>query len=180
MTTGNSSRTTTKKSANKLARVMSVSDMVVYGLIFMVPIAPFGIYGGVFTESGGMPALVYLVGTLAMVFTAFSYGALGREFPIAGSVYGYASRGIGPGVGFITGWTLLLDYLLIPVLLYVVASHALNSIVPEIPAWVFSIIFVIVNTLVNVRGISLTTVVNRIALALELLCLAVYLELGIW
>lgn len=176
----NSKQLVVKANSSKLARVMSVSDMVVYGLIFMVPIAPFGIYGGVFTESGGMPALVYLVGTLAMVFTAFSYGALGREFPIAGSVYGYASRGIGPAVGFVTGWTLLLDYLLIPVLLYVVASQALNSIVPEIPAWAFSIVFVVVNTLVNVRGISLATVVNRIALALELLCLGVFLVLGIW
>ena len=65
----------------KLARVLGVPDMIVYGLIFMVPIAPMGIYGGVFSESGGMPALVYLVGTLAMVFTALSYGMLIREWP---------------------------------------------------------------------------------------------------
>ena len=55
-------------------------------LIFMVPIAPMGIYGGVFSDSGGMPALVYLVGTLAMVFTALSYSMLIREWPVAGSV----------------------------------------------------------------------------------------------
>ena len=93
----------------QLKRVLSVPDMIVYGLIFMVPIAPFGIYGGVFDESGGMPALVYLVGTLAMVFTALSYGMLIREWPVSGSVYAYTSRGLGPGVGFVTGWTLLLD-----------------------------------------------------------------------
>ena len=57
-------------------RTVGVFDMVVYGLIFMVPIAPFGIYGGVFGDSGGMPALVYLVGMIAMVFTAFSYATL--------------------------------------------------------------------------------------------------------
>ena len=59
----------------KLARVLGVPDMIVYGLIFMVPIAPMGIYGGVFSESGGMPALVYLVGTLAMVFTGLDAAA---------------------------------------------------------------------------------------------------------
>ncbi|MEG1826407.1 MAG: APC family permease [Gordonibacter sp.] len=163
----------------KLERVLTVPDMVVYGLIFMVPIAPFGIYGGVFADSGGMPALVYLVGTLAMVFTALSYGMLIREFPASGSVYAYTSRGLGPGIGFVSGWTLLLDYLLIPVLLYVVASHALSGIVPEVPPWVFSIAFVVVNTFVNVRGIELANIVDRVALALEVLCLAVFVVLGV-
>lgn len=163
----------------KLKRVLSVPDMVVYGLIFMVPIAPFGIYGGVFSDSGGMPALVYLVGTLAMVFTALSYGMLIREFPASGSVYAYTSRGLGKGIGFVSGWTLLLDYLLIPVLLYVVASHALSGIVPEVPPWVFSIAFVVVNTLVNVRGIELANMVDRVALSLEILCLAVFVVLAV-
>lgn len=163
----------------KLRRVMTVPDMVVYGLIFMVPIAPFGIYGGIFTESGGMPALVYIVGTCAMVFTALSYASLGREFPVAGSVYAYASRGIGKGVGFLTGWALMLDYILSPVLLYVVSSTALHGIVPEVPAWAFAVVFVVANTFVNVRGIETASIVNRVALVLEILCLAVFVVLGV-
>lgn len=163
----------------ELRQIMSVPDMVVYGLIFMVPIAPFGIYGGIFTESGGMPTLVYIVGTCAMAFTALSYAALGREYPVSGSVYAYASRAIGPAVGFLTGWALMLDYILSPVLLYVVSSTALHGIVPEVPAWAFGIVFVVANTLVNVRGIETASMVNRIALVLEILCLAVFAVLGV-
>ena len=163
----------------KLRQIMSVPDMVVYGLIFMVPIAPFGIYGGIFTESGGMPTLVYIVGTCAMAFTALSYASLGREYPVSGSVYAYASRAIGPAVGFLTGWALMLDYILSPVLLYVVSSTALHGIVPEVPAWAFGIVFVVANTLVNVRGIETASMVNRIALVLEILCLAVFAVLGV-
>ena len=158
----------------KLARVLGVPDMIVYGLIFMVPIAPMGIYGGVFSESGGMPALVYLVGTLAMVFTALSYGMLIREWPVAGSV-----RGLGKGIGFVTGLTLLLDYLLIPLLMYVVASTALSGLVPEVPPWAFAVAFVAANTFVNVRGIGLTDIVNRVALVLEILVLLVFVVLGV-
>ena len=162
----------------ELKRALSVPDMLVYGLIFMVPIAPFGIYGGVFGDSGGMPALVYLVGMIAMIFTAFSYATLSQAFPVSGSVYGYTSRGINKPVGFVTGWTMLLDYLLVPTLLYVVAAQAMSGIVPEVPALVWGILFVAINTFVNIRGIELTVIVNRVAVVLELLCLAVFVVMG--
>ena len=162
----------------ELKRAMSVPDMLVYGLIFMVPIAPFGIYGGVFGDSGGMPALVYLVGMIAMVFTAFSYATLSQAFPVSGSVYGYTSRGINKPVGFVTGWTMLLDYLLVPTLLYVVAAQAMSGIVPEVPALIWGILFVAINTFVNIRGIELTVIVDRVAVVLEILCLGVFVVMG--
>lgn len=163
----------------ELKRTLSLPDMLVYGLIFMVPIAPFGIYGGVFNDSGGMPALVYLIGMVAMLFTAFSYATLSQAFPVSGSVYGYTSRGINKPVGFVTGWTMLLDYLLVPTLLYVVAAQAMSGIVPQVPAIVWGILFVAINTFINIRGIELTAIVNRIAVVLELICLAVFIVMGV-
>lgn len=163
----------------ELKRTLSIPDMLVYGLIFMVPIAPFGIYGGVFGDSGGMPSLVYLIGMIAMIFTAFSYATLSKKFPVSGSVYGYTSRGLGKAPGFVTGWTMLLDYLLVPTLLYVVASQAMSGIFPEIPALVWGLIFVVINTFVNIRGIELTAIITRVALVLELICLAIFVVLGI-
>src|SRR4029453_6725493 len=98
----------------ELKRSLSFADLVVYGLIFIVPIAPFGIFGAVYNASGGMVALAYIIGMVAMMFTALSYAQMANAFPMAGSVYSYAGRGIAPPVGFLAGWVILLDYVLVP------------------------------------------------------------------
>src|SRR5512142_2599064 len=113
----------------ELARRLGLADMVGYGLIYMVPIAPFAIFGAVYASSGGMPALAYLAGAVALWFTANSYQQMARAFPLAGSVYSYAGRAIGAPVGFFAGWAILLDYIVVPALLYLVAAVAMNSTV---------------------------------------------------
>ncbi|HVH93743.1 MAG TPA: APC family permease, partial [Nocardioidaceae bacterium] len=106
----------------ELHRSLTFGDLLVYGLVFMVPIAPFGIFGSVFYGSGGMVALAYAIGMVAMMFTANSYAQMAHAFPMAGSVYTYAGRGIRPWVGFLAGWVIILDYVLVPALLYLIAS----------------------------------------------------------
>jgi amino acid transporter len=162
----------------ELHRSLSFTDLLVYGLIFMVPIAPFGIFGGVFQASGGMVALAYAVGMVAMIFTALSYAQMVRAFPMAGSVYSYAGRGIAPPVGFLAGWAILLDYILVPGLLYLIAGYAMNSIVSGIPVWVWLVGFTVLNTAVNYFGIELTARVNRIMLAGELVVLAIFIVIA--
>src|SRR5262245_65334701 len=98
----------------ELKRSLSMFDLLVYGLVFIVPGAPISIYGFVFNASAGMVPLVFLVGLVAMLFTAKSYVSMSRAFPIAGSVYAYAGRAIGPAAGFLAGWVMMLDYLLLP------------------------------------------------------------------
>jgi amino acid transporter len=165
----------------ELKRSLSFTDLLVYGLIFMVPIAPFGIFGGVFQASGGMIALAYAIGGLAMAFTAASYSQMSRAFPMAGSVYTYAGRGIAQPVGFIAGWMILLDYVLVPGLLYLIASIAMNSIpgLGGVPVWGWLIGFVLLNTVVNYFGIEFTARVNKIMLVGELIVLAIFLVIGV-
>ncbi len=163
----------------ELRRSLGFRDLVVYGLIFMVPIAPFGIFGGVFQGSGGMVALAYVIGMLAMLFTAASYAQMSRAFPMAGSVYTYAGRGIAAPVGFLSGWMILLDYVLVPSLLYLIASVAMNSLVPAIPVWLWLVAFVVLNTVINYLGIEMTARVNRIMLVAELAVLAIFLVAGL-
>jgi amino acid transporter len=163
----------------ELKRSLTFTDLLVYGLIFMVPIAPFGIFGGVFQASGGMVALAYAIGGLAMAFTAVSYSQMSRAFPMAGSVYTYAGRGIAQPVGFIAGWMILLDYVLVPALLYLIAAIAMNSIYPSVPVLVWLIGFVVLNTVVNYFGIEFTARVNKIMLVGELIVLAIFLVIGV-
>ncbi|MFM1652641.1 APC family permease [Brevibacillus sp. B_LB10_24] len=163
----------------ELQRSLTLRDLVVYGMIFMVPIAPFGIYGSVAQGSGGMVALTYLIGMVGMIFTALSYARMSEAFPIAGSVYSYAQRGINPTVGFFAGWVLLLDYILVPSLLYLVSASALGELVPSVPVWVWLIVFIAVNTLINIRGIEFTAKANMIVLAFELIVLLLFIIVGL-
>ncbi|MCW2677789.1 MAG: putative transporter [Modestobacter sp.] len=163
----------------ELKRSLSFSDLLVYGLVFMVPIAPFGIFGSVFSGSGGMIALAYAIGMLAMAFTAASYSQMSRAFPMAGSVYTYAGRGIAQPVGFLAGWMILLDYVLVPGLLYLIAGVAMNSIVTGIPVWLWVAAFVVLNTVVNYLGIEFTARINKIMLVAELVVLAIFLVIGV-
>src|ERR1051326_6480879 len=112
----------------ELKRSLSLFDLLVYGLVFITPIGPFAVFGFVYNASKGMVPLVYFVGLVAMLFTAASYMAMSRAFPIAGSVYTYASRSIGETVGFFAGWAILLDYILTPTLVYVACSVAIHSV----------------------------------------------------
>ncbi|MGH3424822.1 MAG: APC family permease [Nocardioidaceae bacterium] len=165
--------------SQELKRSLSFSDLLVYGLIFMVPIAPFGIFGSVFQGSGGMVALTYIIGAVAMMFTAASYAQMSRAFPMAGSVYTYAGRGINPKFGFLAGWMILLDYVLVPALLYLIAGVAMNSLVPAVPVWIWIPAFVVLNTVVNYLGIEMTARVNRVMLVAELVILAIFCVIGV-
>lgn len=163
----------------ELRRALSTRDLIVYGLVFMVPIAPYAVYGFVWDASRGMVPLAYLLGLVGMFFTAMSYAAMSRAFPVAGSVYAYAQRGLHETAGFFAGWLILLDYLLIPALLYLISAVALQPLLPGVPQWAWLLGFITFNASVNLMGIQFTAGVNRYMLIMELLTLALFLGVGV-
>jgi amino acid transporter len=163
----------------ELKRALSTQDLIIYGMIFMVPIAPFGVYGYVADASKGMVALAYLIGMFGMIFTAFSYASMSQAFPIAGSVYSYAQRGINEYVGFMAGWAILADYILVPSLLYLVSAAALTALWPQIPVWAWLVMFIGVNTVINIRGIELTAQANKFILIAEFIVLLIFVIVGL-
>ncbi|WP_257985382.1 APC family permease [Bacillus sp. V5-8f] len=162
-----------------LKRSLTFWDLLIYGMVFMVPIAPFGIYGVVAQGSNGMVSLAYLIGMVGMIFTAFSYARMSEAFPIAGSVYSYAQRGINDSVGFIAGWLILLDYVFIPALLYLVSAAALGDMLPGVPSYLWIVIFIAINTVINILGIEFTARANKIIVIAELIILGIFLAVGI-
>jgi amino acid transporter len=164
----------------ELNRALSTQDLVIYGLIFMVPIAPYSPFGFVWDQAKGMVPLAYFVGLVGMVFTAMSYAQMSRAFPVAGSVYTYAQRGLHEVAGFLSGWLILLDYILVPALLYLFSAAALRPLLPGVPTWMWVAGFVGFNAFVNLLGIQFTATLNRYMLAIELVVLGLFVGMGLW
>lgn len=180
LTTGEGQRTLESFGyKQELKRSVSTLDLVVYGLVFMVPIAPWTIFGTVYNSASAMVPLVYLIGLVAMAFTALAYSQMAKSFPLAGSVFSYVGRGIHPSAGFFAGWAILLDYLLVPTLLYVFAAESMVGLFPSTPRWLWAIIFVVVNTVINLLGISSLKMVNRVFLAIELVFVVIFVVIAV-
>lgn len=163
----------------ELDRALKLRHLLIYGMVFMVPIAPMAVYGFVAQQSSGMVPLVYLIGVVAMIFTALSYRSMSAEFPIAGSVYSYVRMGLDTRIGFLAGWLILADYLLVPSLLYAFSAIWLRGLLPQVPTYVWILAFVAFNTVINVLGIRLQAKANFFLLGLELIALAIFIALGL-
>lgn len=157
-----------------LRRVMGVPSLVIFGLAYMVPLTVFTTYGLVAVTTGGHVPTAYLVTLVAMLFTAFSYAALVKAFPRAGSAYTYARRAFGGHVGFLTGWSLMIDYLLLPLINYVLMGIYLNAQLPGIPPWVFALAGVLLITGLNIVGITVVRNANLVLVGLQLVFAAVF------
>ncbi len=163
-----------------LRRQISFTDLIVYGLVFIGPAAAVSIFGPLDAQSHGLVPVVYLVATLAMSFTAWSYAQMSREVPRAGSVFAYASAGIGPRTGFLTGWMVMLDYLLIPSVAYLFTGIALHSFLPAIPTWGWTALAVVVTTGFNLAGVRVAARVATVTVVAEVVVLSVVLVWGVW
>jgi amino acid transporter len=163
----------------KLKRTLSFRDVLVYGMIFMVPIAPMGIYGFIAPTAFNMVPFVYFIGICAMIFTALAYYRMSERFPISGSVYAYVQRAVNPHVGFLAGWTIMMDYIITPGLLYAMAGVWLGSLTPGISPWVWVLIFIVINTTINILGIEFTAKTNIVMLVIELIALGIFIVAGL-
>ncbi len=159
----------------ELARTLSVRDLVIHGLIYMVPLAPIGVFGILYNMSAGAVAAVYVIAAVAMLFSAISYKEMAQVFPVSGSTYSYVSLGTNRFLGFVSGWAILLDYLLLPALLCVLSASAMTTIVPSVHAWMWVVFFVAVTAVTNLLGMNVTAKMNKYSLYIQLVILAVFL-----
>jgi len=154
--------TTTAGDKPRLRRALGLWDLVFYGIVLIQPTAPMPLFGVVSQEARGHVVTAVLIAMVAMLFTAISYGRMARAYPSAGSAYTYVGREIHSGLGFVTGWSMAMDYMLNPIICTIWCSKAAGNIVPEIPYYLWAVFFALLFTGLNLRGIRATARTNEI------------------
>jgi len=154
-----------------LLPVLGFWDLVVYGLTYVSPIGPWSTWGYASAISGGAAATAYGLGALALLFTAVSYAQMSLAVSDGGSAYAYARASMGRTAGFMAGWMILLDYLLLPALMYVFFALSMTSLVPNVPHWVWILGAASYNIGVNLFGIKTSARLNLVTLLVQFLML---------
>jgi putrescine importer len=149
----------------QLRRALSLWDLIIYGVIVISPMAPMTFFGILSQRGHGHAATAILFAMFAMLLTAISYGRMARAHPSAGSAYTYVGREINPTLGYVTGWSMVLDYLVNPMINVIFCSQQVHVLFPTTPYWVWAIFFSVLFTALNVQGIKASARLN-IVLAL--------------
>ncbi|HWF92367.1 MAG TPA: APC family permease [Terriglobales bacterium] len=155
----------TSSAAPRLKRVLTVWDLIFYGIVLIQPIAPVPLYGVAQKLSDGHFLMTILIALFAMLITAVSYGRMAALYPTAGSAYTYVGRGLNPHLGFLAGWAMFLDYLLQPLINTVWIATALHErYVQAVPFAVWALVIAGLLTFLNLAGVRTSTQTNRILL----------------
>ncbi len=149
----------------KLRRVLGLTDLIIIGIVIIQPIAPMGIYGVISNEARGHVVTTILIAMVAMLFTAISYGKMARAYPSAGSAYTYVGQELNPALGYVTGWAIVMDYILNPLICTIICSKLTQNILPSIPILVLAIFYAGTFTLLNLRGVKTSARINDVMAA---------------
>ncbi len=147
--------------APRLRRALTLWNLVIIGIIMIQPIAPMGIYGVISNKAQGHVVSTVLIAMVAMLFTAISYGRMARVYPSAGSAYTYVGQEFHPALGYITGWSMVMDYILNPLICVAICSKLTMNILPIFPFYVWVLFFAVFFTTLNLRGIKTSAEFNE-------------------
>lgn len=170
---------TLQSTAPHLLRVLSLGDLFLYGVVSVTPSAPATVFGLADAQARGHVVVTILAGMVAMVLTAISYGRMASLYPSAGSAYTYVSRGLHPFLGFVAGWAMLLDYVVIPLFCVIYGTLSLQRALPWLPFFVGSAVFAGGITLLNLHGIRSTARANQLLLVVMFAVLGAFIVLAI-
>ncbi|MFK3822584.1 APC family permease [Pseudomonas yamanorum] len=163
----------------RLQRTLSLGSVVLFGIAYMTPIIVLGTFGILAQSTAGMVPAAYLAALVAMFFTAMSYGRMASAFPVAGSAYSYVRKAISPKLGFIAGWAVLLDYLFLPMAIWLIGAAYLHSAFPAVPQWVWVLAFIGVTSVINIIGLKLANGINALLMLVQFLVLIAFVALCI-
>ncbi|WGO84598.1 APC family permease [Arsenophonus apicola] len=159
----------------QLVKTLTLIQVVMMGLAYLQPMTVFDTFGLVSLKTDGHVPSSYIIALIAILFTALSYGKLVKRFPSAGSAYTYAQKSMNPHIGFMVGWSSLLDYLFMPMINILLAKIYLEAIFPGIAPWIFVVGLVLLMTIFNLRGINLVANLNTIIVIIQIAVMLVFL-----
>ncbi|HEY2900292.1 MAG TPA: APC family permease [Polyangia bacterium] len=144
----------------RLKRSLTLRDLILYGIIVIQPVAPMSVFGVLSERGNGHVVTTILIAMVAMLLTAFSYGRMARAYPSAGSAFTYVGQEIHPALGYATGWSMAMDYMLNPMICIIWCSKAAMNFAPAVPYWAFVLFFFALFTGMNLRGIRTSARLN--------------------
>jgi putrescine importer len=163
---------TVASSGPRLRRTLTLWDLLLYGIIVLQPVAPMSAFGALSDRGRGHVVTAILIAMVAMLSTAISYGRMARVYPSAGSAFTYVAREIHPAMGYVTGWSMVMDYIVNPLICTIWCAGQANVFAPGVPVWTWKIFFAVVFTLLNLQGIKTSARVNA-GLAAVMSCVVV-------
>ena len=143
-----------------LRRTLTLWDLILYGVIVIQPVAPMSVFGVLSERGRGHVVTAILIAMVAMLFTGISYGRMARAYPSAGSAFTYVAQEIHPGIGYVTGWSMVMDYILNPLICTIWCAQQAHDFAPHVPVWGWKIFFAVVFTLLNIRGVKTSARIN--------------------
>ena len=143
-----------------MKRSLTLWDLILYGVVVIQPVAPMSVFGVLSNRGHGHVVTTILVAMVGMLFTAFSYGRMARVYPSAGSAFTYVGQEINPVLGYVTGWSMVMDYMLNPMICIVWCSQQAHVFAPGVPYWGWAIFFALVLTVLNIQGVKTSARVN--------------------
>jgi putrescine importer len=155
-----SATTPTSSTGARLKRSLTLWDLILYGVIVIQPVAPMSVFGVLSNRGHGHVVTTIMIAMVAMLFTAISYGRMARAYPSAGSAFTYVGQEINPALGYVTGWSMVMDYMLNPMICIIWISQQAHVFAPGIPYWGWAIIFALVFTALNIQGVKTSARVN--------------------
>jgi putrescine importer len=159
----------------RLRRTLSLWDLILYGVIVIQPVAPMSVFGVLSDRGHGHVVTAILIAMVAMLFTGISYGRMARAYPSAGSAFTYVAQEVNPGVGFVTGWAMVMDYMLNPLICTVWCAGQAHQFAPGVPAWIWKVFFALVFTLLNIRGVKTSARINAVmAMLMGMVVVAIF------
>ena len=165
--------------APSLKRALTLRDLVLYGVIVIQPVAPMSSFGVLDQRSNGHVVTAILIAMVAMLLTAVSYGRMARAYPSAGSAFTYVGREIHPAAGYATGWSMVMDYMLNPMICILWSSIGVmdlgSKLGLDIPFIIPAVLFFALFTALNLRGIETSARFNTILAAAMGVVIVVFL-----